>query len=792
MIRRKTTSLVPQGDETLGTKVLPWSKTFATESHVYGDLTVDGQINVSQIGTIVELGPLADGGVVLREVSNSPQLVSSTDGEPGNNAVPTQAAVVSFVEDKVSKIGETLETVENDLTVDGKLTITGEVDASNSVVQLGQVSTETITSTQGGHVPGVTNEPNGSLLVRDDSSMLGYGWRADITDPIGLTDDVIIGTNEQNKLTVHAETEFTSDVYVGKEGVSADLRVYGDLIFPNEGQLLGSGDLATTLVSGVVKLNKDLSFYASNSEDDRVPTGKTVFDALQNVQVQDATTSQKGIVQLSEDYTTSVETGDDGLAATVSAVKGAHAVAFSALNEAQGRENPLTFSGALERASDDVSVRSASTTQTGVVQLSNSFSSTSESTAATSNGLKTVYDEAYGLAGTAKNIAENKQDPFVVISPLNFTNNDTELTVFSATPSARGVVVTSSDPSDIGGNVTTKVVGGITTGVAATPALVNEAYTLAQTALTAANGSGLTPVSPLVFDGNNQELSILDGSTAQKGVVQLSDAVDSDSTTTGASSNAVKLVQDDLNVEKGKIAALQTGKQDGITFPNESPLGLVGTELSVTNASTGTRGVVQLTNTIDNREDLAMTPKGVNDLRDVVVQRVPLAGTTDISGDLMTSGGHRQIGSNDFRSFSLATNNTKRVTVTANGLVGIGEIQPSHPLHVMGVIFTSETVLESSDKNTKTDISPIENAMEKLSGIQGVTFSPLSNPSRRATGVLAQDVEKVLPEAVHETKTGEKSVAYGRLVGLLIEGMKELRDRVDLLESRLAGCESAA
>jgi putative lipoic acid-binding regulatory protein len=61
------------------------------------------------------------------------------------------------------------------------------------------------------------------------------------------------------------------------------------------------------------------------------------------------------------------------------------------------------------------------------------------------------------------------------------------------------------------------------------------------------------------------------------------------------------------------------------------------------------------------------------------------------------------------------------------------------------------------------------------------------NFTERATGVIAQDVEKVLPEAVHENKDGFKNVAYGNMVGLLIEAIKEQQEQIDALKAQLNG-----
>ena len=87
-----------------------------------------------------------------------------------------------------------------------------------------------------------------------------------------------------------------------------------------------------------------------------------------------------------------------------------------------------------------------------------------------------------------------------------------------------------------------------------------------------------------------------------------------------------------------------------------------------------------------------------------------------------------------------------------------------------------------SDINLKKDIEVIPNALDKVSQIRGVTYQRKDLDVPRQSGVIAQEVEKVLPEVVMEDPTGTKSVAYGNLVGLLIEAIKELKAEVETLK----------
>jgi len=99
-----------------------------------------------------------------------------------------------------------------------------------------------------------------------------------------------------------------------------------------------------------------------------------------------------------------------------------------------------------------------------------------------------------------------------------------------------------------------------------------------------------------------------------------------------------------------------------------------------------------------------------------------------------------------------------------------------------GALTTVGDITAFSDITLKTNINPIENALSKLSQIRGVTFDRTDIDMDRQAGVIAQEVEKVLPEVVRTNGDGIKSVAYGNLVSLLIEAVKELKAEVDELK----------
>ena len=114
--------------------------------------------------------------------------------------------------------------------------------------------------------------------------------------------------------------------------------------------------------------------------------------------------------------------------------------------------------------------------------------------------------------------------------------------------------------------------------------------------------------------------------------------------------------------------------------------------------------------------------------------------------------------------------------LTDSGNVGIGAVSPSYKLDVDGTIYASGDVIMFSDERKKTHIETIPNALEKVLQLRGVTFNKLDDDNRRHSGVIAQEVEKVLPEVVYTAEDDTKSVAYGNMIGLLIEAIKELAE----------------
>jgi Chaperone of endosialidase len=135
--------------------------------------------------------------------------------------------------------------------------------------------------------------------------------------------------------------------------------------------------------------------------------------------------------------------------------------------------------------------------------------------------------------------------------------------------------------------------------------------------------------------------------------------------------------------------------------------------------------------------------------------------------------------------FNISDNTSNMLSITGSK-VGIKNTSPSYDLHVNGVIAASSDMVISSDLRLKENLEVISSSLEKIKTLSGYTFTMKNSTSgERKTGLVAQEVEKVLPEVVREDENGFKSVAYGNIAGLIIESIKSLDKKIDYLYDAL-------
>ena len=117
-----------------------------------------------------------------------------------------------------------------------------------------------------------------------------------------------------------------------------------------------------------------------------------------------------------------------------------------------------------------------------------------------------------------------------------------------------------------------------------------------------------------------------------------------------------------------------------------------------------------------------------------------------------------------------------------NSRVGVGTTIPSTSLQVSGTI-TCVDVNSTSDINLKENIHQIKNPLDKVIQINGVGFR-WKDSKEEAIGVIAQDIEEVIPELV-KISNGTKTVNYNGLVGVLIEAVKEQQRQILELRAQI-------
>jgi hypothetical protein len=103
-----------------------------------------------------------------------------------------------------------------------------------------------------------------------------------------------------------------------------------------------------------------------------------------------------------------------------------------------------------------------------------------------------------------------------------------------------------------------------------------------------------------------------------------------------------------------------------------------------------------------------------------------------------------------------------------------------------GNVVATGDVTAYSDARIKTDVKTVEDALDKVLALRGVTYkrTDIEDKSTKL-GVIAQEVKEVLPEVVSENEDGMLTVSYGNMVGVLIEAMKEQQAMIETLEAKI-------
>ena len=196
-----------------------------------------------------------------------------------------------------------------------------------------------------------------------------------------------------------------------------------------------------------------------------------------------------------------------------------------------------------------------------------------------------------------------------------------------------------------------------------------------------------------------------------------------------------------------------------------------------------------------------------------IINYAEYATAANLNGFVIGSDDARVKGNIATDSLEFITNGSTRAFIDSSGNVGINTTSPSYKLDVVGdaritsgslgvgvapnatdgrIDASNDIVAYStSDQRLKENVTPIENALEKVKTLTGVEFDWKEETAHvhgyhgHDVGIIAQDVQAVLPEAVRTNDSGYLSVRYEKMIALLIEANKELAARVEELEKKL-------
>jgi Chaperone of endosialidase len=171
----------------------------------------------------------------------------------------------------------------------------------------------------------------------------------------------------------------------------------------------------------------------------------------------------------------------------------------------------------------------------------------------------------------------------------------------------------------------------------------------------------------------------------------------------------------------------------------------------------------------------------------------------DVSGNIATNnaimfnsstdGAFAHRSNNTSTNFALLQSTAGKTII--NCKAGAGNIEFKHgdgtvkqQFDSSGNVIIQGNLFSYSDARIKTNVETIPNALNKVLSLRGVTYNMIKDVENdpdnapKHIGVIAQEVEAVIPEAVKE-ENGIKTVAYGNIVGLLIEAIKEIKDQMN-------------
>ena len=399
---------------------------------------------------------------------------------------------------------------------------------------------------------------------------------------------------------------------------------------------------------------------------------------------------------------------------------------------------------------------------------------------------KSMFDKLDGIASSANNY----------VLPTNFAGDDFSLDT--------GALTGATIVSDIDINITTDTSGRVSdaNGTVATREL-----TLANLGYTgdtdATNDQTATEIRSLVGTGNSGVVPSI-GTAGHFLKHDGTFGLPSYTTNTDVSVSAANFKSRLAGGYAGNAAQIGDSG-DTITIPGDLVVTGTTTTNNVETVSTS-NGVVFEGNAADDNE-ITLLAATVSADRTITLPNA--SGTVALTSNIITNNNQITNGEGYISSFDITaqtdskylrsnandtatgiisiTNSTASTSKTTGALKVTGGVGISGALNVGGDV----VAFASSDERLKDNIELISNPIEKVQSLRGVTWDWNSNAdilqqTLPNVGVIAQDVEKVLPQLVIDRDNGFKGVDYAKLTGLLIEAVKDQQKQIDELKSKLS------
>jgi len=210
---------------------------------------------------------------------------------------------------------------------------------------------------------------------------------------------------------------------------------------------------------------------------------------------------------------------------------------------------------------------------------------------------------------------------------------------------------------------------------------------------------------------------------------------------------------------------------------------------------TGTPGTLNITGQINANSTLVHTlgaitmtngaVVGVSTLNTITISSIGnVSGMGTLGCGAITSSGALALGGNTITCGAITSSGALALganTVTCGAITAPTTTNTINGLIISNGTCTGVDFIATSDQRIKTDISTVENALDIVKELRGVYFTRVGQ-TKQTVGVIAQEVETVLPEVVYTDSDGLKSVSYGNMVGVLIEAIKVLTKRLEKIE----------